>query len=61
VCELLVPVERSVWLYLFDRVYSVCMVGNVCRMSGEEFALLVTTDCNMLPLSIRSVWSKDNQ
>jgi len=48
VWELLVPVERSVCLYLYDRVYSVCMVGNVCRTSGEEFALFVTTDCNVL-------------
>ena len=48
VWELMVPVEMSVWLYLYDRAYIVCMVGNVCRTSGEEFALFVTTDCNML-------------
>jgi len=39
----------------------VCMVGNFCRTSSEECALLVTTDCNMLTLSGRPVWSKDNQ
>ena len=37
------------------------MVGNVCRRSGEEFALFVITDCNMLTFSSRSVCSKDDQ
>jgi len=58
--ELLVPVERSVWLYLYDRAYSVCTVENISRTSSEECAPLVTIECNMLTLSSRSVWSKDN-
>lgn len=61
VWELFVPVERSVWLCLYGRACSVCTVGSVCRTASEERAPLVTTDCNMLTLSSRSVWSKDNQ